>query len=249
MKTVEQYFDQTQQLLEAGDFERVLEIARAGLELDGDDGALWEAQGIALSCLRRFNEATASLETASTMIPLSTFGQIALAACYVDSHHQESAQCIYEFLATESEIPTHLLADVACGLDQVGRVDLALEVCRAATHREPACDAAFFAMAHYMRKLDYPPLQVAAMIGQTFDLRPDCVIYRIDLALHWSGVGWMDEAYDLLTGVDACQLCQIHCPCRLRWMTTFFDSMSDAEYARACATRLRRVLHHHSNLG
>ena len=193
-------------------------------------------RGIALGCTCMVRDAIFSLETASTLVPLSILGQIALAACYVRTHNLISAECIYEFLATRDDVPIHLLADVAKGLDQVDRPDLALDVCRVASERAPDCDSALFAMAHYMTQLGRPAESILAVVRQAFELRPDQPLYRIDLALLLANSGRLKEAYHLLTEVELDGLLQLHCPPRLLGMLAGLvideDNESDLTEAR-----------------
>jgi tetratricopeptide (TPR) repeat protein len=242
MESAKQFGESARSLLMAGDYEEALEVAGSGLEHYPDDGRLWEMRGIALGCRRDVTGAMAALETASTLVPLSAPGQLSLAVCYVRTQNVESAKCIYEFLATRGDFPTELVADLAWGLDRVGEPKLALEVCRTAVQRQPGCDGALAAMAHYMTKLDYPVEEVTAVVRRAFELRPDAAVYRVDLALLLVRCGRQEEAYQLLTAVDLAELLQVHCPPRLVGLIALFRQMDDEHRASTCESRVMHIM-------
>jgi tetratricopeptide (TPR) repeat protein len=231
-------------MLEAGDFDEAFGLAEGGLRFYPDDGRLWEMRGIALGCRREIREAMTSLETASTLVPLTISGQMVLAACYFRTGNLESAECIYEYLATRTDIPIKLLPDLARGLDQVGKPELALQACRVAVGRVPECDSAWFAMAFFMTKLDYPVEQVVEVVRRAFDLSPTHVLYRVDLALLLARCGRQEEAHRLLAVVDLSELLHIHCPPRLAGLLALFQQMNDESRAAACQSRLSGILGH-----
>jgi tetratricopeptide (TPR) repeat protein len=241
MMTAKQFGESTQSLLRAGDYEEALGVAERGLEHYPEDGRLWEMRGIALGCRSELKEAMAALETASALVPLSAPGQLSLAVCYVRTQNLESAECIYQFLATKDDFPTEAVTHLAWGLDRVGKRELALEVCRAAVQREPDCEGALFAMAHYMTKLDYPAEEITPILRRAFELRPDELMYRVDLALLLVLCARHEEAYELLTAVDLAELLQVHCPPRLVGLIAFFREMDDEHRASACESRVMQI--------
>jgi tetratricopeptide (TPR) repeat protein len=242
MEMVKQYCESIQSFLEAGEYEKALGHAEDGLYLYPDDGRLWEMHGIALGCRRKIHEAMESLETASMLVPLSVFGQMTLAACYFRTHNLDTAKCIYEYLATREDLPAEILAELAKGLDQVGRTELAVEVCQTMVHRESECDSAWFAMACYMTKLDYPAETIVANARHAFDLRPSQVLYRVDLALLLAQHGRHEEAYHLLTEVDVTELLGIPCPPRLIGLIAVFQKMDDENRVSACKSWLVQIM-------
>lgn len=241
MKAARNLHQSAQDHLEAGDFENALRLAEAGLRLSPDDGRLWETRGIALGGQGDVTGAVSCLERAATAIPLSACGQVVLASCYLRTRNLQSAECIYEFLATRDDVPAHLMADIAEGLALLGRLELALDVCWAAYHRAPDCDSVLFAIAHYMTRLHRPVESVAAVMQQAFLLRPEKLLYRVDFALLLARCCRANEAYELLTDVDIAELLKVHCPPRLVGMARLFRGMGDDERAEACEARLLRL--------
>jgi tetratricopeptide (TPR) repeat protein len=241
MQTGTQFCDDAFALLEAGDFDEAVGLAECGLRSYPDEGRLWELRGIAQGCRLCVREALGSLERASLLVPLSPFGQIALAGCYVQCNHLRSAGCIYAFLVTRDDLPPSLLADLAEGFDHAGQPEWALEVCRAAVRRVPDCHPALFAIAHYLSKLDHPADEIVPVLQRAFDLCPDEVLYRVDLALLLARCGQVHEAYLLLVDADLEELLKLHCPPRLNELTQVFRQQGDQMRARACEARLRQV--------
>lgn len=241
MPTGTQFCDDTFALLQAGDFDEALGLAECGLRSFPDEGRLWELRGIAQGCRLCAGDALASLERASATVPLSVFGQIALAGSYVRCHNLRSAECIYAFLATRDDLPPRLLADLAEGFEHVGQPEWALEVCRAAVRRAPDCHPALFALAHYLSELDYPAASIVPVMQRAFELCPHEVLYRADLALLLARCGQADEAYLLLIDVELGDLLELHCPPRLNELAGFFRRRKDEARARACEARIRQV--------
>jgi Flp pilus assembly protein TadD len=242
MESAMKFHESTRSFLEAGDFDEALEHAGRGLELYPDDGRLWEMRGIALGCRRETDEAMRSLETASTLVPLSAVGQMALAACYLRTQNRESAKCIYEYLATMDDLSTEILAELATGLDYVGRTELALDVCQALVCRVPNCDMAWFMMAGHMTKLDRPAEQIMAAMRRAFELRPGHALYRVDLALLLARCGRRKEAYQLVTAVELPELLDVRCPPRLAGLITMFRTMNDERRASVCQLRITQLM-------
>jgi hypothetical protein len=114
-------------------------------------GKAWEQLGVLLLQRSHFDAAQWSLETASTLVPLSHAGQLALAECYVDSGFVETARSIYRYLAAAIRIDSELLEPLAEGLGRVGERDLALDVCREAAQRLPRAAGPLLGIAYYLR--------------------------------------------------------------------------------------------------
>lgn len=230
-------------LLQAGDFEEAIRLADCGLRSFPEEGRLWELRGIAQGCRLCVREALASLDRASSMVPLSVFGQIALAGCFVRCNRLHSAQCLAHFLASRDEFPLRLLADLAQGFDRAGRPEWSLEVCRAAVRRVPDCHPAVFAIAHYLWILDYPVEAIVPVLQQAFELCPEKTLYRVDLALLSGRCGRAADAYQLLVDVDLRELLELHCPRRLNDLAWFFGQMGDEVRASACQARVDQLAH------
>lgn len=238
MISANQIRHETRSLLTFGDYEQALELAEQGVHAYSEDGHLWELHGIALGCRQRTLEAMASLERASTLVPLSSEGQLALAACYLRTHHLQSAECIYDFLVTRDDLPAPLMGDLAWGLDRVGKPEMALAVCQAAVRRVPDCHSAWFAMAQYLTKLGHPLEEIATAVRRAFELAPQRTLYRVDHALLLARCGRHEEAHRLLCEVDVAELTEVHCPPRLFSMLNLFRSMGDTSRANALAARI-----------
>ncbi len=228
-------------LLQAGDYDQAVGLADRSLRVFPREGRLWELRGIAQGCRLCAREALTSLERAATLVPLSTYGQIALAGCYVRINQLRSASGLSDFLSSQNELPACLLADLAQGFDLVGQPEWALEVCRETVRRLPDCHPALFALAHYLSLLEYPPEEILPVIRQAFALCPREVLYRVDLALLLARCGRQADGYRLLIEVDPKELLELHCPPRLYQLAEWFQQEGDELRSQACLRRIRQV--------
>jgi thioredoxin-like negative regulator of GroEL len=182
-----------------------------------------------------FDAAQWSLETASTLVPLSHAGQLALAECYVDSGFVETARSIYRYLAAAIRIDSELLEPLAEGLGRVGERDLALDVCREAAQRLPRAAGPLLGIAYYLRRLRRPAATVLPYLKRAFDLDPRNLDCRIALAWMLHATGRSADGADLL---DELQVAQLECVRSLTMMHRVFEAAAEHNCASACKYRL-----------
>jgi tetratricopeptide (TPR) repeat protein len=225
-------------LYRSGAFDQVLELLATALEQHPDHAGLWHFRGLAHHARGDFLEAIAALETLTTLAPLAAASQVALASSYLATGKGELARTIYRHLATFSEMPLHLLPQLAAGLDCLDELHLALTVRRAWASRDPGCAAAFFSAARSMARLKYPPESLLPFLWQAFQLAPDRILYRIDLAVAYHGCGNLAQARTLLQALPPAELAAISCPPRLHALVALFAAAGDSEREQACLARL-----------
>lgn len=200
-----------------------------------DAGRLWEQLGTLLVQRRHFDAALWSLETASSIVPLTHAGQVALAECYVDAGYIEAARSIYRYLAAAIRIDTELLERLAAGLGRVGEKDLALDVCREAVQRLPRAAGPLLGIAYYLRRLRRPAASVLPYLKRAFDLDSRNLECRIALAWMLHATGRSADGADLLDGL---QVRDLECVRSLTMMHRVFEAAADVDYASACKYRL-----------
>lgn len=229
--------------LKNGEMDQAMRLAQSGLSQWPEDPRLLEIRGIGQAVAHQIDAATASLEEAALLGPLSFDGQLALAACYFTLNHLGSAACIVEHLASRPDVPGPLRAGLAVGLDRIGKPQRALEVAQSAILSTPHDEALWFFISRLMTKLDYPDEPILEAMRHAFELAPDRVFYRIDLAILLSHTGRLAEGYRLLIAVPLADLLEVHCPPRLLNLAVLFHQVGDVVRAVACQSRLDGAMH------
>ena len=89
-----------------------------------------ELFGLVLHDLGKVAEAADVLERAALIAPLEDVGRIALATCYAGLGRVDLARELYLQLALSRRLPSHLMLEVAAGLEGIDAPDLAMQVCQ-----------------------------------------------------------------------------------------------------------------------
>jgi thioredoxin-like negative regulator of GroEL len=224
-----------------GQYEQVLALTGAAPDEYADHPQRWHFRGLAHHARGEFAEAATALETLTLLAPLTPAAQVALASSYLVLGKRELARTVYEYLATESDVPVPLLPQLAAGLDCLEEFDLALAVRRQWAEREPDCAPAFFALARSMARQNYPPETLLPVLWQAFQLAPDRILYRVDLALQFTRCGQAGRAYELLHEVPAAEFRAICCPPRLHGLVALFAEAGDMDRQQACQEKLAEL--------
>lgn len=234
--------DRVKLLHNQGQFQAAADVAAAALRDRPNDAQLWELLGIACHALKEYEAATQALETATLLAPLSLPAQVALAGCYLLSGHAEVARSMYQHLAgIRHRLSVQLLPMVATGLSRLNELHLALEVARVWAAREPDDEGAVYAVAHYMRLMQYPPELILPVAYRVFQLAPHRVRNRVALALLRHQCGDLLGAYRLVTAVDLGLLLAACCPARLLGLNALFTAMGDTARRDACRSQLEEI--------
>jgi Flp pilus assembly protein TadD len=198
MTPINLYLLAAQQRFDQGDFHQAIEHCREALFRFEDHGPLWELYGTACWLVRAYEDAKEALETASCLQPLSPLGQIALAGLYTRTGHVEAAQAIYDHLTQPGRCPLPLLAKVAAGYGRLGAFLAAQEVCEYLVAERPMHHAAWFGIAYYRLRRGEPAEVAVRPLATAFELAPERVTYRLNLALLHAELGNFRLAYDLI---------------------------------------------------
>lgn len=223
--------------LDRGDLENCDRLLRALLAQDPEDGRAWELQGLAWYARRAHTACRRALEAAGLLVPLSVPAQLALADVYQRCGRREEALSIVRFLAERDDLARHHLPQLSAALGRLGQYALALDVCRAASLRDADDDEACFGMAYFMQRLGYPTECVLPLLRRALALEPERPIYRLSVGVVCARTGLLDDAYELLCGVDP--RC-VTCASCLQTMARLFGQFDDgARYDAVLAQVLR----------
>lgn len=244
MESVNDCCERVKSLYQNGQFEQVLNLTAEAVEQHADHPQLWHFRGLAHHARGEFPQAVSALETLTLLVPLAPPTQLALASSYLVTGKPELARTMYRHLALSCVVPVSLLAQLAAGLDCLEEFELSLQVRREWAEREPSCATAFFALARSMARLGYPAEALLAVLWQAFQLAPDRILYRVDLALVYQRCGNAEKAYELLQAVPAAEFRAICCPPRLEGLMTVFTDAGDAERLAVCQHKLASLKTH-----
>lgn len=211
------------------------ELLDQSLAVDPHDARLWELKGFTRWRLRDTAATQYAFEMANTLAPLSNSAQCLLASCYLKQGMRESARTILTHLAANPILPENQLPELAANLGQLGEFELALKICRLASQRDPDRDEPVYAMAYYMRKLQYPAATVAAVTLRAHRLDPSSTVYRVALAILYQELGRWEDAYEVVRGIEPHSVPCAHC---VRHLLMIFDVANDRSLKDACQRRL-----------
>lgn len=221
------------------------ERLRIGLLERPDDGRFIQWQGLLWHAQGDFAGACRALEVAGLLVPLSIPAQLALADAYARAGKSADARTILRFLAERDDVPTIFLPQLTVGLGRIGEYQLALDVCREASLREPDSDEACYGMAFYMSKLRYPTECVLPLLRRALALEPTRPLYRLALAVVCARSGRRRETYELFCGVEIRNLACASC---LQTMIGVFAEFGDNERLAAAEAHVLRVVEHRKRL-
>ncbi len=239
MQSANECYGQVRDLYQNGSFEQALTLLGTALAQHPDHAGLWYFRGLSHHARGEFIAAVAALETLTTLAPLVPGAQLALASSYLAIGKRELARTVYLHLATLVDIPRHLLAQLAAGLDCLHELPLALKIRREWARAAPDCAAASYSVARTMAQLQYPAMAALPFLRNAFQLVPDRLLYRVDLALTLQRCGDLTEAHELLSALTPEELATLGCPPRLHALEALFAATGDLERQSMC--RVQRM--------
>ena len=229
------------QLFTSGQVDSAIDVLKAAVSINPDDGACWELLGILLHREEQILDAVDALERATTLSPLTTGGQLALAICYGRLKLRESAHSIYAYLTDSGRVPVHILPFTVKALAGLGDFRRALMLCRRAAQRNPECDQALYGVAYYMSKCGYPREVVLPVLDKVVDLAPEIAQYRIALATLYQQLEQNETAVRILSRLTLAQLSEVNCPRCLRRLADLFDTGSESAKRDFCLSRVEML--------
>lgn len=212
------------------------------LESFPHEGKAWELKGLIEDALDWRQVSIHSLETASTLIPLSASGQYILAKNYRETGKHSLARSIFSILLQRKDIPERLLPAISSYLGQYSDLThLALEACRKAAELDPDCGEAWFGIACFMARMDYPQEHVANVLRRAVMIDPEHRHYRIALGNLLEQMGQIDEAYLIVKAINISELENINCVSCLKKLLAIFSQVNDCSRCDTCLEKLRSL--------
>ena len=224
------------EMFQAGLNDDATRILKAQLHAAPDNGSCWEMLGVILLSDYRIEESVSALESASTLIPLSTGARIALANGYSEQGFHAAAETVLDFLNAE-ELSTELLETVAAIATANGSYFHAFKWSREAANRNPDCDRTVFNVARNMRLCGYPNHFIMPVLQETIRLAPDVHRYRIlfaQLAYHCED---MVSSYGAIANLTIDAIENTTLVDALDLMSELYEWAGDEVRAEACRLR------------
>lgn len=207
-----------------------------------DEGKAWELKGLVEDSLCWRNTSIRSLETASTLIPISASGQYVLARNYLEIGKHSLAKSVFSILLQRQDLPEKLLPAISSLLGQhPDMTHLALHACRKAVQRDPECAESWLGMACFMGKLGYPKEQIAGVLRKAVMLDPENRHYRIALSNVLEQSGQIDQAYCIVKEIKTAELSQIPCAACLQRLINIFSRAEDHTRREICLKILNQL--------
>lgn len=212
------------------------------LHSDPDNGKAWELKGLIEDSLSWRHTSIRSLETATTLIPISASGQYVLAKNYIETGKHSLGKSVFVILLQRKDLPDQLLPAISSYLGNYPDMShLALEACRKAVRRDSECAESWLGLAHFMGKMNYPPRQIANVLRKAVMLDPENRHYRIALGNVLEQDGDHTGAYQVVKEIPQSELEQIPCECCLKRLIDLFCQVEDRPRLEICLKRLDQL--------
>jgi predicted Zn-dependent protease len=205
-------------------------------------GKAWELKGLIEDSLSWQNTSIHSLETATTLIPISASGQYVLAKNYLETGKIDLAISVFAILLQREDLPDQLLPVLSSYLGRRPETaHLALQACRKAIRRDPDQADSWLGMAHFMNQLKYPQRQVASVLRKAVSLDPENHHYRLALSRVLEQMGEPAEAYRVVKQISRSNLQQIDCTGCLEKLLAIFQDAHDQVRQEICRKKLSQL--------
>ncbi|QDT89259.1 hypothetical protein [Gimesia algae] len=221
---------------------QALECLAKLFEVQPDSGKAWELKGLIEDSLSWQHASIHSLETATTLIPLSSSGQYILAKNYLETGKTALGSSVFAIILQRDDIPTRLLPAIAAYLSRYPDLTyLALSACRKAVEQDPECGDSLLGMAYFMEKLNYPYQQTAGVLRKAVSLDPDNRHYRMALSNILVQSDQLEEAWRTAKEISQTQLKQIQCSSCLNKLIHIFTEAEDHGRRDYCLSLLQQL--------
>ena len=180
------------------------------------------------------DEAIKLIESAMFEIPLSVTGQMALADAFLKTGNRNRAESIYQFLVQIIDrVPCGVMPHFIKVLTELGCYQGAVTACRESCKRHPNDDSAIFNAAFCLHRAGYPLPQVHKAMLRAVELKPNCSLYRINIAVVCGWLDRWDEAYSHACAISAAALNDLPCQCMVSQLQKIFAMHDDDRSVRA----------------
>ena len=228
------------QAYEGGFFESATDLLDQCLDIDPGDARSVELLGMLQYSLGHYDLAVSSLEDASLNVPLRMSARVCLAHAYGRVGRSELSRDLLRPLIAEEDIPLPLLLQVATGLDQIDRPDIAIAACRRAIEIDENNAQVWYDMGYYMGRCGASNDAIERMARKAIALDANCMRYRVGLAGLFVKEGRSAEALELVKDLSKQQIESISCTCCLKRIIGLYEFAQD--YRRVVIGRQHLVL-------
>ncbi|MDG1512142.1 MAG: tetratricopeptide repeat protein [Mariniblastus sp.] len=178
----------------------------------------------------QYQEAIRLIEAAMFEVCLSISGQLTLANACLKVGNVATAETTLSFLVEcVDRVPCAMLLDLTHNLVEIGRDDLAIEVCRAALSRHPGDDNAAFGVGFYIYRSGGSLEWAQMYMSRAVELNPLCSMYRVNLAIVHAELGQWAEAYFQTTQVQVSEVRNLSCGCLVERVKDIYLHFEDYE--------------------
>jgi len=226
---------------EAGDLRHAIRIIQHRLSENPEEGRAWELCGLIHYAAGHFLESLAALEQATTRVPLRPSGRVCIAHAYARIGRSELARDLLVHLIKDNSVTPPLLLQVASGLNELNRPELAVAACREAIRRNSDFAQAYYEMGIYARRCRSSDEMVESLARKAIELAPEEAGYRIGLASLLQSQGRSRDAWKLVRYIAHDDLISLRCTCSLEQLASLFDAMQDSARAMLCRRRLEEI--------
>lgn len=213
----------------------LLNLRPSGAPLDAQT---LELKGIIHHSLRDFESGRDAIEAAGLAQPLSSSAKLILADCYFATNKRNLARSMYCGMASSDDVPFQLLSGLAMGLSQFKEYELALDVCKQASEKDPNCHHARYGVAFYMSKCGRPPELVYPIIQKAVELAPHVFHYRMAAATLLCQLDSHDRAYLAIADATPDELKTVTCRCCFERLIRLYKLASDDGRRAICESLL-----------
>lgn len=211
------------------------------LSRNREDGRGWELLGLVHHARQKWALSLAALEEASTLVPLSCVGELALADCYFANGQTKWALALYRGIPESDRATTQTLLTVAAKLDSMSDPVGSIAACRKAIQLDPDSAESYFTLSFYLRRCGAPFSVVEAAARRAIDLAPDKFAFRLGLAGQLHAQGRLADVARLLNRVTLEQVQSLSCPCCLDRLIVIFAAIADEDRVLWCREHLGTV--------
>ena len=214
----------------ARDYPQVNRLMKQALVETDLSPSLLEIAGIMAFERGEYEESIRLIETAMIEICLSISGQLTLAKAWVEVGNYDAAETTLVFLVELiNRVPCAMLPDLTRTVVQIGRDDLAIEICKTVLARHPYNDKAAYGVGFYLLRSEGELSLAKAYMRRAVTLNPKCWMYRVSLAIICVALGEWDSAYSQATKIPVSEIKQLPCECLVSQIKEIFLHFEDFE--------------------
>ncbi len=175
-----------------------------------------------------------AIERAVQVQPRSTELKMMLASAYADQGQRDAARDVYLRLAAPRDLPANMMLRIARGMNRIGEIELASQVCNWALAKSPNDAAVVFAMGIYLLRLGEPVYRTEALMIKALKICPGEPHYSAALAALMFRMDRAGEAIQILQTLDLEGFRRIQCKRCLQFLAASLFKIGETQLASLC---------------